>query len=424
MSPDELALLRKACNAAGPLEIDIISRGHGSPTRGTIELPFLLLGRGPKNTVVLNNMCASRRHAYLQLIHGRLFFVDLGSRTGILHNGELAPQGWLDPGQQLQIGPFTLQLPMPADGPAPAAAAATGNPTERMADDLCLAPGVTLEICGGQGRHVRWQVNRVLTLAGTAAECKIRLAERGVSEFHCSFLHTSEGVWVIDLLSRRGTVLNGKHVRWARLADGDKLQLGSCLVRPWYDQPGPTTLPALAAPPGPPAEFTKVALRCEGPFAPVLEQFNSIQQQMFDQYHQAMVTLVQMFGEMHRDQMGVIREELDRLQQVACELSDLQSELRKHAPASLSAQTTKQKASAVPGTNGIASHPPAAASSSNGAHLGSPRVAAAHSSPSTSQLNGPPADSSIHLWLSRRIAALQEERQGRWQKILEFMMGK
>jgi hypothetical protein len=37
---------------------------------------------------------------------------------------------------------------------------------------------------------------------------------------------------------------------------------------------------------------------------------------------------------------------------------------------------------------------------------------------------GPPAAANIHVWLSERIAALNAERQGRWQKLLNLMMGK
>src|SRR5262249_23694777 len=52
-----------------------------------------------------------------------------------------------------------------------------------------------------------------------------------------------------------------------------------------------------------------------------------MQQQMFDQFQQAMGMLVQMFGTMHREQMEVIREELDRLHDLTRELQELKQEL-------------------------------------------------------------------------------------------------
>ena len=53
-----------------------------------------------------------------------------------------------------------------------------------------------------------------------------------------------------------------------------------------------------------PSELTESML------VPLVNQFGLMQQQMFDQFQQAMAMMVQMFGTMHRDQMEVIRAEL------------------------------------------------------------------------------------------------------------------
>ena len=60
---------------------------------------------------------------------------------------------------------------------------------------------------------------------------------------------------------------------------------------------------------------------------PLVNQFGLMQQQMFDQFHQAMAMMVQMFGTMHHDQMAVIREELDRLNELSDEVHALRAEL-------------------------------------------------------------------------------------------------
>ena len=46
----------------------------------------------------------------------------------------------------------------------------------------------------------------------------------------------------------------------------------------------------------------------ESMLVPLVNQFGLMQQQMFDQFQQAMAMMVKMFGTMHRDQMEVIRE--------------------------------------------------------------------------------------------------------------------
>ncbi len=62
---------------------------------------------------------------------------------------------------------------------------------------------------------------------------------------------------------------------------------------------------------------------------PVIQQFNLMQQQMFDQFHQSMMMLVEMFSAMHREQAEWIRVELERLGNLTQELRTLQAELRK-----------------------------------------------------------------------------------------------
>ena len=65
----------------------------------------------------------------------------------------------------------------------------------------------------------------------------------------------------------------------------------------------------------------------ESMLVPLVNQFGLMQQQMFDQFQQAMAMMVKMFGTMHRDQMEVIRAELDRLHELTDEFHALKNEL-------------------------------------------------------------------------------------------------
>ena len=59
---------------------------------------------------------------------------------------------------------------------------------------------------------------------------------------------------------------------------------------------------------------------------PLVNQFGMMQQQMMDQFQQTVSMLVQMFGSLHRDQMDLIREELDQLRDLTKEFQTIKVE--------------------------------------------------------------------------------------------------
>ena len=145
----------------------------------------------------------------------------------------------------------------------------------------------------------------------------------------------------------------------------------------------------------------------ESMLVPLVNQFGLMQQQMFDQFQQAMAMMVQMFGTMHRDQMEVIRAELDRLRELTEEFHALKNEL---------AERTREQAERPSQSS---SSPPGAPSDSKPVPPAGPRSSAKPSSTS------PEADKDRDtvLWLHQRIRALQQERESRWQKILKLVPG-
>ena len=51
------------------------------------------------------------------------------------------------------------------------------------------------------------------------------------------------------------------------------------------------------------------------------------QMQLMESFHNDMILMVQMFVAMHREHLASVRDELDRVQQLTRELSDLQAKL-------------------------------------------------------------------------------------------------
>ena len=49
---------------------------------------------------------------------------------------------------------------------------------------------------------------------------------------------------------------------------------------------------------------------------PVVNEFNLMQQQMFDQFHQTLLIMAEMFTTLHKEQAGLVREELEHLRRL------------------------------------------------------------------------------------------------------------
>jgi pSer/pThr/pTyr-binding forkhead associated (FHA) protein len=404
-----LQLFLAACGSSEPLRLGVGQRDELLSETRLFRQPFLVIGRRPESDLVLDHWQVSRRHAYLQLIEGRYYCVDLGSRTGT-HGGDATERsGWLERGRAIQIGPFTVRPESPTTAPKPAGPA--------------LA--VTWELPGraiGQGV---WRMDRHLALIGRAPACKIRIVEPDVSKFHCSVVLTPHGVWVVDLLGQNGILVNDKAVRCARIEDGDELRVGRHTLRARYDSP-PLPLPEvpnqgtlakfeptyLAPFPRPSVELPAGIMPPGGTIDPsvnlLVHQFGMMQQQMFDQFHQTMMMMFEGFAALHREQAGSLREEFDQVRKLSDEIESLRKET-----ARLAEEAAKPPLRPRSATNGHSSPAP----STEGASPPRPQE------PAFKRATPPPPDPhvDIHAQLLLRLSTMQNERQSRWQKILGMM---
>ena len=135
---------------------------------------------------------------------------------------------------------------------------------------------------------------------------------------------------------------------------------------------------------------------------PLVSQFSQMQQQMFEQFQQTLVMIAQMFGNLQREQMALIRQELEQIRELTRQLHTLQSEGR------------RQSASPLPAS------PQAAVPRSPTPNLSAKPTAPAAKADTPS---GHYCDPDVHVWLHQRLSALQQERQSRWQKVLGILTG-
>jgi len=348
----------EACGATGPLEVGISSARHPEPIYYVLQQPFAVIGRDPRNDLMLHDEQISKRHAFLQILDGRAFCFDLGSRSGVEWDGRPGQAGWIDPQQFLGIGPFQVCVTGGCSR-EPWENALVYSPLASQETEPPGLPEVKLAFVNGAADKDVWPMTSRIALIGRSPQCKVCLEGPSVSRFHGALVRTPHGLWVADLLGRGGIAVNGQHTRYTLLREGDRLQVGrfvvqivSATIHAASTAEPPTVVervdggiaPAFEENPNypadpsadtanypPPTVRSDLAVKGseipESAYLPVLNQFALMQQQMFDQFQQAMLGMVQMFGALHRDQMEALQAELADLRGVTRELQGLQAQM-------------------------------------------------------------------------------------------------
>jgi pSer/pThr/pTyr-binding forkhead associated (FHA) protein len=424
MTQHSLELFRTGCGMTRDLELRIAREGEPAARRYAFSQPFVFLGSHPANDLCVRDAAINARHVYLQVMQGSLFCLDIRSGAGVPWGAQGQPYGWLAPGYCLHTGPYRL---WPAESDEVTSPPISLDPLREEMPPDPSRPCFVLEVLQGARRDRLVRGTHLLTLIGRSTGCALRLDHPSVSRFHCGVLNTPNGPWVLDLLSREGTLVNGQRHRWARLEDGDELRIGTFSLRLRFESSAPPSLAGEAAQTTGPFPEDRGVLAAPGPalarlrqeqalLLPIIEQFSLMQQQMFDQFHQSMAMLVELFSAMHREQANLVRAELDHLHQLTDELRTLQNQLRKQSPsvgpeaARVAAQARKQDVDAAP--TRTARRTPAAAAPAPGTPEKSPPVREGETG------------MEVHAWLSHRIDELQRERQTRWQRLMQIVLGK
>jgi hypothetical protein len=362
----------ESCGAEGPLHVRVADRVDHGVTHQLLPQPFAVIGSLKNSDVSLNHADVRRRHAYLQVVDGHIYGVELGPSAADVVAKLLGED------QAISVGPFDVtpslgeclaheEEPMATMGANPLSSKYVGHGS---------LPEVELVFRNHVEKALSWRLTRVLTLAGKSPACKIRLESSSVSSFHCSLVRTPLGVWVVDLLGRGGISVNGMEVRFARLDGGDLLKVGNFVIGIRYGSPvgladqrprqrmlsGPALSKhhsgALATPNVPsvrrnpqgssdelavcPPSDEAVTERNDREIAvsrtpeiisPIdastkmlFEQFGLMQQQMFEQFDRFVTMMSQMLGAVHQDQMSQVRGELKQIRELTLELSALKAE--------------------------------------------------------------------------------------------------
>lgn len=405
-------------------------------TQIVLSLPFAVVGRGGDADLCLNHWQVSRRHLYFQALDEGVFWIDLASRTGVQFNGVTQTLGWITPDDVIRIGTFELRL---TEWVSDSSSVKIPQPLPLMNDtsdgDLST---IYLEFPNTKKIVPKWSIQARIVLVGRSARCKIRINAPDVSGFHCAIIRTRLGLWVVDLLGRE-TRVNQSIVRFARLESNDELRVGHHQIHVFYDVPPPPIAvdqPRVANSMLPVRIATKVIQRedpadmlmrlvdgrspeqvelAEALIVPLVKQFSQMQQDMMEQFHQTMLGVFNAFGSLYQEQMGDLKKELSEIRQLTNELQKLQ------AAASIANNLLPDEK--MPGSqDGTSKRGPTGPVNPHAladANTRETEPGTSQRSVRTDAINS--AD--IHAILTQRIAAIQTERQGRLQRIMQMIIG-
>jgi len=207
-----------------------------------IELPEetreIRIGRRTDIEVPLPYPSLSALHARLVRDGSGWQLEDLGSTNGTRLDGEpLAPHSPrpVRPGAQIAVGPIQLVF----DGPAPPARGSerTASIARRLVNDILAAspdagaPALTLVEGVPPGPPLRLIAFDRRYLIGRGETCDMRLVSDEISREHAAIVRRWDGVFVQDLGSKNGVVVNEQTTGEVRVRDGDLVRLGPAILR-------------------------------------------------------------------------------------------------------------------------------------------------------------------------------------------------
>ena len=323
----DLSPFAEACGLKHPIDLRVVRADGVVLAEGELDIPCALVGRDPVCEVTLTDADVSLRHACIQAVGGRVLVADIGSRTGLSVGGQRKTVAWLTPTEPVVLGQFhlTLRKPLLVRPSLPDASPLAPAPAA-----VAELPRVGVRFLNGRSANAEWIVNRAVTFVGRAGDCKISLAADDIAPYHCYFVLTPVGLWVVDLLTAIGVCVNGEPVRFRLLAHGDRLHVGRFRLGVQYlDTPAeaaPPALPRLTLSPRLPTPAAGRASPIDPTLMPMVEQFAATQRQMLEQFRQSMVGVFQLFGDLHREQVSTLQAELVRMAELNVEVQRLQAQ--------------------------------------------------------------------------------------------------
>jgi pSer/pThr/pTyr-binding forkhead associated (FHA) protein len=302
MNP-QLGAFAWAVGLQEPLRLMCTNIESGNISAFEVRVPYAIVGRWPQCAIPLDHPSVSKRHAYLQVVDGQIFFTDLGSRTGLKFDGKPERCGWFPPDAALTIGQMELrhqygskaqfEIPFP-----------TANPVSATDGFLALS-----ELSNPKANFV---LKQQLTLLGRDKSCNLRIDHPSVSRFHAVIVQAAQHAWLIDL--NCGTTLNGRSVRSAALQLGDRIGFKHTSYEVQMERAEVRQL-AMNPPMPPPVFFIAPETRSS------LEASDSVSAAI-GEIRQQTLMMTQVFMKMQQEQMALMKQQMELIQELVAPLKN------------------------------------------------------------------------------------------------------
>jgi len=203
-----------------PHSLVVTVDGPQGPRTTTVDKPFARLSARRSAEIVLPDLRIASRGLYLHATDAGVFCLGFSHAEA----AEEPWHGWLQRGETAGFGPYQVSARLAGPPASPEGAAPPGRDlTEK---GTAGEPCPIIAVAFGDREVARRRLSRALTVVGRLRPAALPIHSSDLSASHLVFYWDAGTLWVIDLLSRLGTSLEGIPVQCAELPLGCSLTVG------------------------------------------------------------------------------------------------------------------------------------------------------------------------------------------------------
>jgi hypothetical protein len=200
----------------------VVVEGPQGRTLTTTEKPYARVGAHAKSDVVLSGPGVPRRGLYLHATHAGVFCARLSDEDSAAEPG----RGWLLPDHEVPLGPYRISAHLAGGRPETGDWGPQALEPDLEARGSAEAPYPVIAVSFAGREVARRRLGRRLTVVGRCRPSTLPIWGSDLSAPHLVFCWEAGVLWAIDLVSRKGTRLDGAPVEAAQLPLGGSVTLG------------------------------------------------------------------------------------------------------------------------------------------------------------------------------------------------------